>query len=164
MSGDATTTPLLATASDSPEHNEQSISSRRWAHSVAAFHQDFRLLLTSRTKHFIIMTTVALDVAILLANIFIQLIACQMHQDDELWVKKLVSGIEAVGLLFSCIFMVELIASLFSFGLRYSALFIKPNNSLILIIKQIFNLLVSLLRCHCYCLQLSNRCHYNWVD
>lgn len=62
------------------------------------------------------MGAVALDVMTLLANIFIQLIACEMHQADEPWVKRLVRCIEDVGLLFSSLFMVELIACLACFG------------------------------------------------
>lgn len=62
------------------------------------------------------MGVVTLDVAALLANIFIQLIACEMHQNDERWVEDLISGIEGLGLFFSSLFMVELAACIFCFG------------------------------------------------
>lgn len=72
--------------------------------------------LLSRGKHFLVMGVVTLDVAALLVNIFIQLIACEMHQNDERWVQDLISGIEGLGLFFSSLFMVELAACLFCFG------------------------------------------------
>ena len=73
-------------------------------------------ILASRKKHFLVMSLVALDVVVLLANIFVQLIACEMHQSDEHWVQLLVECLEAVGLVISSLFMIELVACLFSFG------------------------------------------------
>ncbi|KAL6866034.1 hypothetical protein ACO1O0_002134 [Amphichorda felina] len=75
-----------------------------------------RRLLSSRSKHYLIMGLVALDVAALLLNVFIQLIACDMGQRKEPWVEEASRGLEIAGLVFSCLFMAELIASLLSFG------------------------------------------------
>lgn len=75
-------------------------------------------ILSSRKKHFIVMSLVALDVVALLANVFIQLIACEMHQDDEHWVQVVVNCLEAVGLTISSLFMVELVACVYSYGMR----------------------------------------------
>ena len=66
------------------------------------------------------MAVVALDVVALLANVFIQLIACEMHQADEPWVLNVSRGLETIGLIFSSLFMVELGACLFSFGFGYA--------------------------------------------
>jgi hypothetical protein len=65
------------------------------------------------------MTFVAFDVTALLANVFIQLIACEMHQLDEPWVQGLTSALEIAGLVFSTFFILELAACLFAFGPRY---------------------------------------------
>lgn len=64
------------------------------------------------------MGLVALDVAALLLNVFIQLIACDMDQREEPWVKQVSRVLETAGLVFSCLFMAELIVSLLSFGSR----------------------------------------------
>lgn len=64
------------------------------------------------------MSVVALDVAALLANVFIQLIACEMHQNDEPWVERVTEGLEIAGLVFSSLFLLELFACLFAFGPR----------------------------------------------
>lgn len=77
-------------------------------------------MLVSRSKHFAVMAIVALDVVVLLANIFIKLIACEMHQNDELWVLGIVRLLEIAGLGFSSLFLIELLACLFSFGPRYA--------------------------------------------
>ncbi|KAH6610773.1 hydrogen voltage-gated channel 1 [Trichoderma cornu-damae] len=66
------------------------------------------------------MSTVALDVAALLANVFIQLIACEMHQTDEDWVEQVTKGLEIAGLAFSSLFLLELFAYVFSRGLTES--------------------------------------------
>lgn len=73
------------------------------------------------------MGVVALDVAALLANVFIKLIACEMHQADEPWVLNITKGLETLGLIFSCLFMVELGACLFAFGFRYVAILQLSN-------------------------------------
>lgn len=65
------------------------------------------------------MGVVALDVAALLANVFIQLIACEMHQNDEPWVDEVTEGLEIAGLVFSSLFLLELFACLFAFGWRW---------------------------------------------
>ncbi|KAG5949098.1 hypothetical protein E4U53_006031 [Claviceps sorghi] len=79
------------------------------------------------------MSMVALDVAALLANIFIQLIACEMHQRDEPWVRALTGSLEGLGLVLSSLFMVELGACLFSFGLSYLASWFHLFDALVII-------------------------------
>lgn len=74
--------------------------------------------LASRRKHFVVMAVVALDVTTLLANIFLQLIACETDQADEPWVRAASAMLELAGLVFSSAFMVELAACLFAFGWR----------------------------------------------
>lgn len=64
------------------------------------------------------MGIVALDVAALLANIFIQLIACEMDEKDEPWVEDVTESLEIAGLVFSSLFLLELVACLFAFGPR----------------------------------------------
>lgn len=87
---------------------------------VRAYRAKGQQILSSRKKHFVIMSLVAIDVVALLANIFIKLIACEMHQDDdEPWLLVVLDVLEGIGLIISSIFMVELIACLFSFGPRH---------------------------------------------
>lgn len=64
------------------------------------------------------MTLVTLDVAAMLLNVFMKLIACEMHQRKEPWVEGISKGLEATGLAISCLFMVELGMCLVAFGFR----------------------------------------------
>ncbi|KAL7920544.1 hypothetical protein ACQKWADRAFT_298362 [Trichoderma austrokoningii] len=89
--------------------------------------------LESRTKHFLVMGTVALDVAALLANIFIQLIACEMDEKDEPWVEDVTEGLEIAGLVFSSLFLLELVACLFAFGPRFLASWFHLFDSAVII-------------------------------
>ncbi|KAL6859636.1 hypothetical protein J3F83DRAFT_748450 [Trichoderma novae-zelandiae] len=92
-----------------------------------------RRFLESRSKHFVVMGVVALDVAALLANVFIQLIACEMHENDEPWVEQLTEGLEIAGLVFSSLFLLELFACLFAFGLSYLASWFHLFDSAVII-------------------------------
>ncbi|KAE9577765.1 Voltage-gated hydrogen channel 1 [Colletotrichum fructicola] len=76
-------------------------------------------ILSSRTKHYAVLALVSLDVAALLANIFIELVACDMKREDEPWVRDTREGLTIAGLVFSCMFMIELMLCVFAFGLRY---------------------------------------------
>lgn len=94
-------------------------ATRRLLHNFRRVRRHGRVLLSSRKKHFLVLFIVALDVMALLANIFLELIACEMHRDNEPWVKRVTSELENLGFLSSTLFMVELAACFFSFGIRY---------------------------------------------
>ncbi|KAF9882144.1 hypothetical protein CkaCkLH20_00180 [Colletotrichum karsti] len=76
-------------------------------------------VLGSRAKHYVVLALVSLDVATLLANIFVELVACDMKREDEPWVRTTRQGLTTAGLVFSCLFMAELILCVVAFGLRY---------------------------------------------
>jgi len=65
-----------------------------------------------------VMGLVALDVSGILADIFIALIACDRHEQDEPWVGDVRDGLRIASLVFSCLFLVELGGSVWAFGLR----------------------------------------------
>lgn len=123
MSDHDASAPLLPQSRDGGGASRRSSSAlgSRLARHVSRCRRTGRQLLASRRKHFLVMAVVTLDVAALLANVFIQLIACEMHQRDEPWVQRLTEGLETAALLFSSLFMVELAACLFSFGFGYAA-------------------------------------------
>lgn len=75
-----------------------------------------RHTLSSASTYYFLMTLVALDSAVLLFNIFLQLIACEMHRSDEPWVVGTQESLEFVGFVFGALFLLELIGSVVSFG------------------------------------------------
>ncbi|KAG8428529.1 hypothetical protein J3459_003843 [Metarhizium acridum] len=99
-------------------HRPSPSLTRRALRHVHHLRRKGRVLLASRKKHFLVMFIVMLDVMALLANVFIQLIACEMHQSDEEWVLQIKETLETAALVFSSLFMFELAACLFSFGLE----------------------------------------------
>ncbi|MCJ1293935.1 hypothetical protein MMC34_005492 [Xylographa carneopallida] len=80
--------------------------------------------LTSKTGHYSVLLLVSLDVSIIFADFLISLYQCEHscgnadsgvnHDLDE---AQEVMGV--VGLIFSCLFMLELLASIWAFGLPY---------------------------------------------
>ncbi|KAK7746361.1 hypothetical protein SLS53_002320 [Cytospora paraplurivora] len=81
--------------------------------------QKCRGLLISKQKHYLILALVALDVSCLLADIFIALIDCDKRIKNDAWVPDVREGLEDAGLVFSCLFMLELIMCLWAFGFDF---------------------------------------------
>ncbi|KHN96369.1 hydrogen voltage-gated channel 1 [Metarhizium album ARSEF 1941] len=119
-----------------PAHHRLSPSvTRRALRHVHHLRRKGRVLLASRSKHFVVMFIVMLDVMALLANVFIQLIACEMHQSDEEWVVRIREALETAGLVSSCLFMVELAACLFSFGLEFLTSWFHVFDSAVIVVS-----------------------------
>lgn len=78
-----------------------------------------RDLLVSKQKHYLVLALVALDVSCLLADIFITLIDCDSRIKNDAWVPAVHEALEDAGLVFSCLFLAELILSLWAFGLEF---------------------------------------------
>lgn len=104
--------PLLADQTDAglvakdPELNTYQKYQRQCQH-----------LLVSRQKHYFILALVALDVSCLLADIFIALIDCDSRIKNDAWVPGVREALEHAGLVFSCMFLLELLMCLWAFGL-----------------------------------------------
>jgi hypothetical protein len=76
--------------------------------------QDF---LASRTQHFCVLGLVSLDLLGIFADIFINLYTCEEGEPSPTW-DAIRSGLGIAGLVFSCLFMLELILSVWAFGWR----------------------------------------------
>ena len=66
---------------------------------------------STRTRHWLVLILVILDVAGILADIFISLITCELGKKDEPWVGSTRQALTTFSLVMSCIFMVELFFS-----------------------------------------------------
>lgn len=114
-SDDETIRPLLWSFSGFRESNNRPAPLRR---QFSESRTSLQELLSSRGKHYAVLALVSLDVAALMANIFLELVACDMKREDEPWVKNTRHGLTIAGLVFSSVFMVELILCVAAFGLR----------------------------------------------
>ena len=77
--------------------------------------QDF---LSSRAQHYTVLGLVSLDLLGIFADIIINLYQCDEGNTDPLW-DDVRNGLGIAGLVFSCLFLLELLASIWAFGWRY---------------------------------------------
>ncbi|KAI9851484.1 MAG: hypothetical protein M1838_003559 [Thelocarpon superellum] len=74
--------------------------------------------LTSKVGHYSVLLLVSLDVSCIFADLLINLVVCeQRHPDEALGIAR--DALGTAGLVFSCLFMAELMASIWAFGLSY---------------------------------------------
>ena len=111
-----------SSSSDHGDHGDhhgegQSSVTRRLSYISRARRQT-RRFFSSRAKHWVILTLILLDVAGILADIFIALITCELHRQDEDWVALTTQALTTFALTMSCLFMVELGLSVFAGGLK----------------------------------------------
>lgn len=105
--------PLL-TGSREPDETGQDLEQTEYQKCK----QKCQHLLISKQKHYFILALVALDVSCLLADILIALIDCDSRIKNDAWVPDVREALEHAGLVFSCLFLVELLMCLWAFGLR----------------------------------------------
>ena len=112
-------TPLLSSDRRGLEQaSRDSISKSIEADSAAARIRRFLgWFLTSKYGHYMVMILVTLDVAGIFANFLISLHLCEHAEEDvDKWI-RINACIGVLSLVFSCLFMVELLCSIFVFGL-----------------------------------------------
>ncbi|KAF2771231.1 hypothetical protein EJ03DRAFT_248104, partial [Teratosphaeria nubilosa] len=74
--------------------------------------------LTSKTGHYSILALVSVDITSIFADLILQLLTCEGRiapKDDD----KAQETLGILSLVFSCLFMVELLASVWAFGWAY---------------------------------------------
>ncbi|EOD51522.1 Ion transport [Neofusicoccum parvum] len=74
--------------------------------------------LTSKTGHYAVLALVVADVTCIFADFVIQLFVCESKKSHTGWNDAL-EALGIVSLVFSCLFMAELLASVWAFGLSY---------------------------------------------
>ncbi|KAK9321287.1 hypothetical protein V1517DRAFT_326842 [Lipomyces orientalis] len=96
----------------------------RPGYSIVGFDQRFkkrlRHFLDSRVAHIIIITLVAVETLIVIAELYIELFACEDHETYG-FLEAALPVFSSLSLAISTMFMVELIASIYAFGLLYFA-------------------------------------------
>lgn len=107
---------------DGNYHNDWSYNPNR-STTWARLRAKTRSFLSSKWGHYIVLFMVAVDVACIFADFLIELRVCELrerHQNpiDRRW-GLAQEALGLIGLIFSCLFMLELIASVLSFGLSY---------------------------------------------
>ncbi len=98
--------PLLS--SDRPKDGHATASSESTRHLVKRY-------LTSKTGHYSVLLLVSLDVTAIFTDLILQLLTCEGRvppKDGQ----EVQNALGIVSLVFSCLFMAELLASILVFG------------------------------------------------
>lgn len=74
--------------------------------------------LSSKYGHYFVMILVTLDVAGIFADFLISLHICEHSREDVRVWRKINEGLDILSLVFSCLFMAELLCSIYAFGFR----------------------------------------------
>lgn len=84
-----------------------------------------RCFLTSKAGHYAVLLLVSLDVTCIFADFLISLFICEQRCGKDLDATKTLvevqEALSVVSLVFSCLFMAELIACVWAFGLEYAS-------------------------------------------
>ncbi|KAM0333215.1 hypothetical protein ACHAQA_001875 [Verticillium albo-atrum] len=102
-----------------------------------------RQLLSSRKKHLVVLALVGLDVAALLANIFIELVECDRRDDKPAaaWPVHAKQALTTAGLVFSSMFLLELLLCIAAFGLEYLSDWFHCLDALVIVASFVVDLL-----------------------
>lgn len=115
--------PLLGNERQNSNNDLHSSSSRSWDFDTIGNH--VQRFLMSQTGHYAVLLLVSLDVACIFADLLISLFICEQRCGKDLDATKALVGaqeaLKVVSLVFSCLFMAELIACVWAFGLKYAS-------------------------------------------
>jgi hypothetical protein len=89
--------------------NEDSIAAR--------FRKFLQWFLTSKYGHYLVLVLVSLDVAGIFADLLISLHVCEHSGDNLRFWLDFDDALDILSLVFSCLFMLELLCSIYAFGL-----------------------------------------------
>ncbi|KAL1970001.1 hypothetical protein VTN77DRAFT_6406 [Rasamsonia byssochlamydoides] len=109
---------------------------------LARWRRDTRAFLSSRWGHYLVLLLVSVDVACIFADFLIELHTCELKQKHRRIDPRWGTAQEALGLVslvFSCLFMLELIAATLSFGLSYFSSKFHVFDSLVIVIAFILD-------------------------
>lgn len=107
------TSPLLEPG-DAQGQNSSVPLKTKWA----GYQETSRGYLESKQKHYVILALVTLDVAAVLTEILVSLVTCDMGTENEPWVDEVKEATRLCSLVFGCLFLVELILTVWAFGIE----------------------------------------------
>lgn len=114
-------TPLLHSDRHRLKHTSKDFLARHFVDSNPSANRIRHFLqwfLTSKYGHYFVMILVTLDVAGIFADFLISLHICEHNGEDvKVW-QRINEGLDILSLVFSCLFMAELLCSIYAFGFR----------------------------------------------
>jgi len=113
--------PLLSSDRDLRAHSTPETASHRASryHKVyIACQSEVSEFLSSKAQHYTVLGLVSFDLLGIFADIIINLYQCDEKDTDPVW-DDVRNALGIAGLVFSCVFLLELILSVWAFGWRY---------------------------------------------
>ena len=105
--------------SQAAEHSHpRATRAKLWYNGCKQAVQDF---LSSTAQHYTVLGLVSCDLLGIFADIIINLYQCDEGDTDPIW-DDVRNGLGIAGLVFSCLFMLELLGSVWAFGWRWVSL------------------------------------------
>jgi hypothetical protein len=83
---------------------------------------EVKRFLSSRAQHWTVLSLVSFDLLGIFADIIINLYQCDEDSSSAVW-NDVREGLGIAGLVFSCLFMLELVLSVWAFGWRFVTCF-----------------------------------------
>lgn len=111
--------PLLLSDDHRHAHTPSSMS------TITVARNQTKRYLTSKYGHYSVLALVSVDISAIFADLILQLLTCE----GRVPAKSGSVGSEVLGILslvFSCLFMLELTASVWAFGWTYASPFLSP--------------------------------------
>lgn len=111
--------PLLQADRDALDRGSKDVLSRNLTDENSTVYRARHFLqsfLVSKYGHYFVMILVTLDVAGIFADFLISLHICEHSKDDMRTWRRVNEGLGILSLIFSCLFVVELLCSIFAFG------------------------------------------------
>ncbi|KAH7419932.1 hypothetical protein BKA64DRAFT_652032 [Cadophora sp. MPI-SDFR-AT-0126] len=122
--------PLLHT------HNTQNsnpLSPPTYKSVYLTCHQKTKSFLSSRYQHYLVLGLVACDLLGIFADILIQLYQCDVPDASPRW-NNVKNGLGIAGLVFSSLFMLELMLNVWIFGWRYFSSRFHTFDALVIVV------------------------------
>ncbi|KAK7732908.1 hypothetical protein SLS57_000851 [Botryosphaeria dothidea] len=144
MDEESQTQPLLGSRRTFTEFTDQTVHrfiSPSPDSTIGESRRQTQRFLTSRTGHYSVLALVVADVACIFADFVIQLFVCESHKANTRWNDAL-DALGIVSLVFSCLFMAELLASVWAFGLSYFNSWFHIFDALVIIASFVLDLLL----------------------
>lgn len=117
----ASSQPISIKSGPSYHHIPHPSFSRKLVNGYRKSRTSVKSFLSSGAQHYAVLLLVACDLICIFADIIINLYQCDNDKEgktDPIW-NEVRDGLGIAGLIFSCLFMVELMASVWAFGWRY---------------------------------------------
>ncbi|KAI0015177.1 hypothetical protein F4780DRAFT_784416 [Xylariomycetidae sp. FL0641] len=94
-----------------------------------------RRFFGSKAKHWLILTLIVLDVAGILADIFITLVTCELHREKEPWVAPTKTALSDFSIVMSCAFVIELALSIFASGWSFFSSWFECFDAFVIVVS-----------------------------